>query len=120
MPATQNISVTLPVAVAREAKRIAKREKRSMSALVCDALRSYKESQIEPVDWDDEDSVMRFMLEAKKTPMTPAEMEKEEKRLMQYGARQAKRLGITRDEDIVRIIHESRARRNAASSRSRH
>ena len=61
---------------------------------------------------------IRGLLEfAKKNPLTPKELAAEQKRLMKFGASQAKRLGIITDADIVRIIHESRARRSAASRR---
>jgi anaerobic selenocysteine-containing dehydrogenase len=61
--------------------------------------------------------IARLMKAAKKSPLPAEELLAEEKRLMEFGARQAKRLGI-REGDIVRIIHASRARRAAASGRT--
>jgi hypothetical protein len=58
------------------------------------------------------------MADAKKNPMTRDEFLAEERRLARFGASQAKRLRIGED-DIVRIIHEFRARRTSASRRTR-
>src|SRR5271170_5805461 len=49
--------------------------------------------------------VTRLIKQAKKTPLSPAELRMESARLMAYGARQAKKAGI-KERDIVRVIHE--------------
>ena len=108
MRATKRISVTLPLAMAREA--------RSVSAIMRDALAKYQNSQDESVDVTDE-WVNRIIEEAKADPWTPKQLKAEFKNLARYGARRAKKLGIESDEDIVRIIHEFRAE-NRAQSRS--
>ena len=59
------------------------------------------------------DTVMRLIKEAKKNPMSPAELRAENARLMAYGGRQAKKAGI-KERDIVRVIHESRSRRRSS------
>jgi len=59
------------------------------------------------------DTVMRLIKEAKKNPMSRAELRAENARLMAYGARQAKKAGI-KERDIVRVIHESRSRRRSS------
>ena len=114
MRATKRISVTLPSAMARDAKRLAKREARSVSAVMRDALAQYQKSHEIPDELTDE-WIMQLFAEAKANPMTPEEIEAEEKHLARYGARQAKNLGIKSDEDIVRIIHEFRAEQRAQS-----
>ena len=114
MRATKRISVSLPPAMARDAKRLAKREARSVSAIMRDALAQYQKSRELP-DELTEEWIMQFAAEAKADRMTPQEIEAEEKRLARYGARQAKKLGIKSDEDIVRIIHEWRAEQRAQS-----
>jgi bifunctional DNA-binding transcriptional regulator/antitoxin component of YhaV-PrlF toxin-antitoxin module len=59
------------------------------------------------------ETVMRLVKDAKKNPMTRAEIRAENARLMAYGARQAKKVGI-KERDIPRVIHESRSRRRSS------
>jgi metal-responsive CopG/Arc/MetJ family transcriptional regulator len=115
MPArtTRNISITMPVAMAKDASRLAKRERRTMSELFREALRHYQASRQKPNPDNDLAWVMGIIEDAKKHPMSPARLEAEDKLLREYGARKARSRKLT-DEDIVRIIHESRAERNAA------
>ena len=82
MRVTKNVSITMPVAMVKDAERLAKRENRTIA-------------------------------EAKRNPLAPEEILAEDKRLAAYGARQAKKLGF-KERDTVRMIHESRARRNAS------
>ncbi|MGI8741059.1 MAG: hypothetical protein ACR2NN_00535 [Bryobacteraceae bacterium] len=52
--------------------------------------------------------------EQKENPRSPEELLAESKRLSRAGQRQAKKLGIeTSDAEIVRWIHEQRAKRSA-------
>jgi metal-responsive CopG/Arc/MetJ family transcriptional regulator len=115
MPArtTRNISITMPISMARDASRLAKRESRTMSELFREALRHYQASRQKPNPDDDMAWVMSIMEDAKKHPMTQAQFEAEDKLLNEYGARKARNRKLT-DEDVVRIIHESRAERNAS------
>lgn len=55
-------------------------------------------------------TIMRIIDDAKRHPMSQAEAEALDAELRAFGAKQAKKLGI-KERDIVRIIHESRARR---------
>ncbi len=119
MPATQEISLTLPAAVVRAAKRLARREKRPVSDVMSDALTQYEASRPgkcpeTPEEW------ARFILEVKRNPPTQAELEADEKHLAKVGAAQAKRLGIKSDRDIFRICDQFRANRRNAASRNRH
>src|SRR5262249_40974233 len=102
MATSQTSSVTLPASVLRTAKRLPKREKRSVPDIVADALQQYEAAQPSkhpetPQEW------ALFMEEAKKTPLTQEEFDAEEKELAEFGAAQAKRLGIKSDRDIFRI-----------------
>ncbi len=54
-------------------------------------------------------TVTEIIEDAKKHPMSPAELRAENERLMKYGARQAKKAGI-KERDIPRVIHEARSR----------
>src|SRR6266478_4936426 len=117
MRATKRISVTLPLAMARDAKRLARREARSVSAVMREALAKYQKSQEVPEEITEE-WIMQAFAEAKANPMTPEELEAEHKRMVRAAARRNKRLGITSepsDEEIVRIIHEFRAENRAES-----
>jgi hypothetical protein len=58
------------------------------------------------------ETVMRIIKEGKRRPMSPAECEEVDAHLRAYGAQRAKEAGI-KERDILRIIHESRARRRA-------
>ena len=108
---TKNISITMPIAMVKDTKRLAKRENRTMSELVREALRHYK-ARRGGTEQDDMQWVMQVIGEAKKKPMTHAELQAESEDLAAYGARQAKKLGI-KECDAVRLIHESRARHKA-------
>lgn len=119
MQATKRISVTLPLAMVRDAKRLAKREARSVSALMRDAFKKYQKIQEVPEEITEE-WLMQFAAEAKANPWTPEQLAAESKRLARDTIRRNKRLGIKSDytdEEIVRIIHEFRAE-NRAQSRS--
>ncbi len=58
-------------------------------------------------------TVTQIIEDVKKRPMSPAELRAENDRLMRYGARQAKKVGI-KERDIPRVIHESRSRRRTS------
>jgi Arc/MetJ-type ribon-helix-helix transcriptional regulator len=113
MRVTKNVSITMPVAMIKDAERLAKRENRTMSELVQEALRHYATSRRTQPDRGDLPWIDRIIGEAKRNPLAPEEIIAEDKRLAAYGARQAKRLGF-KERDTVRMIHESRARRNAS------
>jgi len=119
MQATKRISVTLPLAIARDAKRLAGREGRSVSAIVRDALVKYQKSQEVPQEITEE-WLMQAFAEAKANPWTPEKFAAEHKKSIRAAARRNKRLGMEKepsDEEIVRIIHEFRAE-NRAQGRS--
>lgn len=113
MRATKNTSITMPAAVVKAAERLAKRENRTMSELVREALRHYATSRRTRSACGDLRWIARTIGEAKGNPLAPDEILAEDKRLAAYGARQAKKVGF-KERDTVRMIHESRARRNAS------
>src|SRR5215471_573188 len=119
MGTPQTSSITLPASVLRTAKRLAKREKRSVPDIVADALQQYEAAKPSkhpetPEEW------ARFIEEVKKNPPTQEELEADWKELSKYGAAQAKKLGIKSEKDIFRICDEFRASRRTTASRSRH
>ena len=113
MHVTKNVSITMPVAMVKDAERLAKRENRTMSELVREALRHYATRRRTRTGRGDLQWIARTIGEAKRNPLAPEEILAEDKRLAAYGARQAKKLGF-KERDAVRMIHESRARRNAS------
>ena len=113
MRVTKSVSITMPVAMVKDAERLAKRENRTMSELVREALRHYATSRRTRSDRGDLRWIGRTIGEAQRNPLAPEEILAEDKRLAAYGARQAKKLGF-KERDTVRMIHESRVRRNAS------
>ena len=112
MRTTKNISITFPTAMAKEAERLAKRENRTMSELLREAFRHYCTGGNKRVP-DDLASILRIIADAKVNPLSPEELAAEDKRLMAVGAAQAKKVG-SKERDVVRVVHESRARRSAS------
>ena len=72
----------------------------------------WEEPQGRPTSRDDYpmETVMRIIREQERRPMRPAEAAKLDAEIRAYGAERAKKLDL-KERDIVRIIHESRARR---------
>jgi len=81
----------MPITKAKDAKRPAKREGRTGNL----------------------QGIAQIIAAAKRDPLSHEELIAEDKRLAAYGARQAQKLGI-KEHDAVRIVHESRTRRNAS------
>ena len=79
---TRTLSVTLPPDMLKRAQSIAKKESRTMSELIREALRHYERRAW----WDDVNA---------------------------YGRARAERQGI-REEDVERLVHESRASKRAS------
>ena len=101
--------------MAREAMRLAKRQKRTMSGLVREALASYQDRWRTP---DEEDRwVKRIIEDALRNPMTPEELKAEDQRLLK-ATRKYARPDLTAD-DIVLLCRATRISRRT-SNRSRH
>lgn len=77
MRTTKVISITVPPDMAAEAKKLAKKESRTMSELMREAFRRYKR-------------------------------ERELDEINAYGRENAKDLGITSEQDMVRVVREYR------------
>lgn len=75
---TKTITISLPPKVAKEVDRLAKTEKKTKSQLFRDMIAVYEE-YIAEKDWQE---------------------------LRRFGNETAKRLGITSEEDVYRIINE--------------
>jgi translation initiation factor 2 beta subunit (eIF-2beta)/eIF-5 len=113
----KHVGFTVPPPIAEEFEQTAQKEHRTKSELFREMFRvyrSYRKRQPEP-EIDDE-WVMQVIREAQeeqeRNPMTPDELIAEFKKLAQYGAEQAKKVGIDveNDEVINRLVHEERAR----------
>ncbi len=78
MRTTKNIAITVPIAIAKQAERLAKLENRTLSELLQEALRQYatnhKTSPCDREDVDDMEWITRIIDEAKKNPMTEEEL----------------------------------------------
>jgi len=83
MRSTRTLSITLPPDMLERAQSIAKRESRTMSELVREALRQYERHASDRKTWWDDVNA--------------------------YGRAMAERQGV-REEDVDRSIHESRRR----------
>ena len=113
----KHVGFTVPPPIAEEFEQTAQKEHRTKSELFREMFRvyrSYRKRQPEP-EIDDE-WVMQVIREAqeeeRRNPMTDEEFTAMSKELMEYGARQAKKMGINVEDDEVinRLIHEERAR----------
>src|SRR5918999_4948831 len=109
----KHVGFTVPPPMEEELEQMAKEEHRTKSELFREMVRvyrSYRKRHPEP-EIDDE-WVMQVLREAqeeeKRNPMTTEEILRESRALAEYGARQAKKVGIDVDDDEVinRIIHE--------------
>jgi metal-responsive CopG/Arc/MetJ family transcriptional regulator len=114
----KHVGFTVPPPMEEELEQMAKEEHRTKSELFREMVRvyrSYRKRHPEP-EIDDE-WVMQVLREAqeeeKRNPMTDEEFMEESRKLAEYGARQAKKLGIDVDDDEVinRMIHDVRSRR---------
>jgi metal-responsive CopG/Arc/MetJ family transcriptional regulator len=112
---TKTIGFSVPPAVAKEVETLAKAENRTRSELFREMVRVYRR-YCRQRERDETRWVMNLIEEAKaeqaKNPMTVDELLAENDRLVRYGARQARKLGIG-PKDIDRIIHEYRQSRKA-------
>jgi hypothetical protein len=116
-PTMKHVGFTVPPPMEEELEQMAKEEHRTKSELFREMVRvyrSYRKGHLEPEI--DEEWVMQVLREAeeeeKRNPMTDEEFLREFRELAQYGAGQAKKMGIDVEDDEVvnRIVHEERAR----------
>lgn len=82
MRTTKTLSITLPPDMLTRAEKLAKKESRTMSELVREALRQYERQRW----WDETNS---------------------------YGRTSAEAAGVRTDEDVVKVIHGARSRKQA-------
>ena len=80
---TKTLNISLPPALIAQLDRVAKERSANRSELIREAVRSYLARREE---WE---------------------------KLFAIGARQAKKLGVTTEEDVVRIVREYRSQKNA-------
>lgn len=84
-----------------------------MSELMREAFRHYRTRDENRTSYDLA-SIYRMIADVKNNPLSPTELAAENRRLMKIGAALGKKAGI-RERDVVRVVHESRARRRSAS-----
>jgi metal-responsive CopG/Arc/MetJ family transcriptional regulator len=109
------LGFSVPPLLAEEFEEIAKQERRSKSELFREMLRFYQRYRQQRAQVEDrwlEELIQEVKEEEARHPTSREELLKEEPELAQYGAEQAKKLGI-KSKDINRIIYESRKRRRA-------
>jgi len=101
----------------REFHQIATEEHRTKSELFREMFRvyrSYRKRRPEPEITDEwvMQVIEKAQEEQRQNPMTTEELLRESRALAEYGARQAKKVGIdVEDEEVInRIVHEERAR----------
>jgi CopG family transcriptional regulator / antitoxin EndoAI len=82
MRTTKTLSITLPPEMMTRATKLAKKENRTMSELVREALRQYERQR-----WWDETNA--------------------------YGRATAEAAGVRTEEDVVKVIHTARGRKQA-------
>jgi len=90
MRATKNVSIAMPVAMVKDAERLAKRENRTMSELVRRPYGTMQRVAARGSGRGDLRWIARTIGEAKRNPLAPEEILAEDKRLAAYGARQAR------------------------------
>jgi predicted transcriptional regulator len=115
----KNVGFTVPPTMADEIEQMAQEEHRTKSELFREMLRVYRmyHKQLEQAEEEQfqrmiEEAISEGLREKENPTMTEEELMKESRKLAEYGAEQAKKLGINveDDEEINRIIHGVRAR----------
>jgi hypothetical protein len=110
---TKVIGFSAPPAMVEEFERLAQDEGRTKSELFREMLRLYRtyRKQMEQAEEARLDQLVERVLgEEQESPMTEEEKDKTERALGRYGARKAKALGITNEEDVDHIVYETRKR----------
>jgi predicted transcriptional regulator len=115
----KNVGFTVPPAMADEIEQMAKEEHRTKSELFREMVRVYRmyHKQLERAEEEQfqhmiDEAIAEGLREKENPTMTEEELMEESRKLAEYGAQQAKKLGINveDDEEINRIIHGVRAR----------
>jgi hypothetical protein len=115
----KHVGFTVPPLMEEELEQMAKEEHRTKSEMFREMVRFYRTYRKHVGQAEEEqfqrmvDEVIREAGEGKLSPMTDEEFFTASKELMEYGAKQAKKMGINVEDDkeINRIIHDVRARR---------
>jgi metal-responsive CopG/Arc/MetJ family transcriptional regulator len=113
------LGFSVPPSIKEEVEQVAREERRTKSELFREVWRMYLAYRKRREQIDDA-WVMKLIEEAKAeqttNPMTQAELEAEDERLLRSAAKRAKKLGLfqgdeTENEEAVnRIVHESRTK----------
>jgi hypothetical protein len=108
---TKVLGFSVPPTLVAEMEKLAREEGRTKSELFREMFRVYRCYKTQR-DQDEHRWVMEIIRRAKAEPMREEERDREDKRLLVFGAAQSKKLGI-KAKDINRIIHENRLRHRA-------
>ncbi len=118
---TKILGFSVPPLVVKEVETLAKEERRTKSELFREMVRVYRRYR-QHRDRDEERWINQIIEEAKaeqtKTPKSTKELIEEDERLLRYGERQAKKLGI-RARDVNRIVHEHRKSKTTSTKSTR-
>jgi FKBP-type peptidyl-prolyl cis-trans isomerase (trigger factor) len=115
----KNVGFTVPPSMADEIEQIAKKEHRTKSEFFRHMFTLYRtyRKQLERAEEERfermiDEAIADGLREKEHPTMTDEEFIAESKRLREYGAAQAKKLGINVEDDEVvnRIVHNARAR----------
>ena len=113
MRATRKITISMPADMAKDVKRLAKRENITMSALLRDALRQYRTAAQPVNDPKLNEQIRKIVEDAKRNPMHPDTLAAELRKVRADFAAAANKTKM-RQRDIVGVIHGLRARGRAS------
>ena len=112
---TKILGFSVPPAVVKEVETLAREEGRTKSELFREMVRVYRRYR-QQRERGEERWILNLIKETKaeeaRHPTSVEQLLAEDERLVRYGARQAKKLGI-KPGDVNRIIHEYRKSRNS-------
>ena len=118
---TKIMGFSVPPMVVREVENLAKEERRTKSELFREMVRVYRRYR-QQRDRDEERWIHQIIEEARseqmKSPASAKELIEEDERLLRYGARQAKKLGI-KARDVNRIVHDYRKSKKSSAKSTR-
>lgn len=111
---TKVVGFSVPPDIAQAVEQVAQEERRTKSDLFREMFRLYQRYRKQRA-WQEERWVEEAIQEAQQeqvaAPMTEESLLAESEHLMQYGAQQAKTLGI-KPKNLNRLVHEYRAGKN--------
>src|ERR1017187_8125959 len=108
---TKTVGFSVPPAIVREVKSLARQERRTKSELFREMVRVYRRYRLQRDRYEDrwvQALIDETKAEEARKPVSQAELLKESERLARYGAQRAKKLGI-KPKDTDRLVHAVRS-----------